>query len=550
MHQGNRYLVALVVALGLFPGLLDTSIVVVALAPIRNQLRTDTNTVQWIVTAFFLATAAVVAAGGYLASRFGRKRMFLLGVSIFTIGSLLCGIAPSIDWLIAFRVLQGIGAGVLLPVGPALAFDAFPQEQRARASALVGIPIMLAPVFGPMAGGYLNDSVGWHSLFFVNIPIGIAAFLFGLAALPRDQRVASRDVRFDYLGLALSTIGVVAVVYAFKLVTQTNPNTVTATNPGGDLYGWGARPVWIVFGAGVIVLGLFALYVLRSSRDPALDLRQLGRRDFLVSNLLTWATTISTFGLLVLVPLYLESVRLPHLSALDTGVALVPLGAGALAGTIGAVTLYRALGPRGTVLIGVVLTITSAWLLAQAISPTADAGQLLTAAQTQTAVPALIGPDALRWRLFLVGLSSTLISIPAQTLALEALTGEALAKASSLVLSFKLIFSSVGVAVMTTLLIDRTRGRALDLIQRSHALAPGAGADPSDPRVLAAFQALEGQVAAQAGAWAIQSILWLICAGSVGLLVCALLLPGRLRQLEPRPVATQQAEAELVAVRR
>jgi DHA2 family multidrug resistance protein len=535
MCQGNRYLVALVVALGLFPCLLDTSIVVVALAPIRNQLHTDTNTVQWIVTGFFLATAAVVAAGGYLANRFGRKRMFLLGVSMFTIGSLLCGIAPSIGWLIAFRVLQGIGGGVLLPVGPALAFDAFPKEQRAHASALVGIPIMLAPVFGPMAGGYLNDSVGWHSLFFVNIPIGIASFLFGLAALPRDQRASSRDMRFDYLGLVLSTVGVVAVVYAFKLVTQTNPNTVTATNPGGELYGWGARPVWMAFGAGVIVLGLFALYVLRISRDPALDLRQLGRRDFLVSNLLTWATTISTFGLLVLVPLYLESVRLPHLSALETGVALMPLGAGALAGTIGAVTLYRALGPRGVVLIGVILTIMSSWLIAHAIYPTADAGQLLAAAQTQTAVPVLAGPDALRWRLFMVGLSFTLISIPAQTLALEALTGEALTKASSLALSTKFIFSSVGVAVMTTLLIDRTRSRAVELVQQLQ---------------VPALRTLEGQVAAQAGAWAIQSIFWLVCAGSVGLLVFALLLPGRRRQLEPRPIATLPAAAEPVAVER
>jgi hypothetical protein len=275
------------------------------------------------------------------------------------------------------------------------------------------------------------------------------------------------------------------------------------------------------------------VYALRISREPALDLRQLRRRDFLVSNLLTWATTISIYGLLVLVPLYFESVRLPHLSALETGVALVPLGAGALAGTIGAVTLYRALGPRGVVLIGVVLTIVSAWLLAKAIYPTADAGQLLAAAQNQTTVPALTGPDALRWRLFLVGLSSTLISIPAQTLALEALTGSALAKASSLVLSTKLIFSSVGVAVMTTLLIDRSRGRAVSLVQQLQAPA---------------LRTLDGQVAAQAGAWAIQSIFWLICAVSVGLLVFALLLPGRRRQLEPRPVATHQTEAEPMAV--
>jgi hypothetical protein len=191
--------------------------------------------------------------------------------------------------------------------------------------------------------------------------------------------------------------------------------------------------------------------------------------------------------------------------------------------------------------------VSSAWLLAQTIQPTANASQLLAAARTQTVTPAVAGPEALRWGLFLVGLSVTFVSIPAQTLALEALTGEALAKASSLFLATKLIFSSVGVAVVTTLLIDRTRSRATALVQQLHALAPGGGrTDPTDPRVAAALRALEGQVAAQAGAWAIQSIFWLTCAGSLGLIVLAVLLPGRQRR--QRPVTAAQAEAERVAV--
>ncbi|HEX9412536.1 MAG TPA: hypothetical protein VF916_03455, partial [Ktedonobacterales bacterium] len=291
-------------------------------------------------------------------------------------------------------------------------------------------------------------------------------------------------------------------------------------------------------------------YALRVSRDPALDLRQLGRREFLVSSLLVWATAITTFGLLVLVPLYLESVRLPYLSALETGLALVPLGVGALAGTIGAVALYRALGPRGVVLIGAALAMLSAWLLAQTIQPTADAGQLLAAAQSHATVPAVAGPDALRWGLLLVGLSFTFIAIPAQTLALEALKGEALAKASSLYITTRLIFSSIGVAIVTTLLIDRTRSRATALVQQLQALAPRAGSAPSDLHAAAAQRALEGQVAAQAGAAAIQSIFWLTCVGSLGLLVVALLLPGRRRQGQdrPHPVATAQAEAERVAI--
>ena len=244
MQTTNRYLIALVAALGLIPVVLDTTIVTVALTPVRNDLHTDINSAQWIVTGFFLANAAVVAVGGYLANRFGRKRLFILGITIFTIGSVLCGVAPSIGWLIAFRVLQGIGGGILLPIGPALAFDAFPQEERARASAVIAIPILLAPVFGPIVGGYLVDTFDWHSIFFVNVPVGIIAVAAALIVLPLDKSGEGRGLRFDYIGLALSTIGIVAIVYALKLVTQTDPGTVTAANPAGDLYGWSYWLVW------------------------------------------------------------------------------------------------------------------------------------------------------------------------------------------------------------------------------------------------------------------------------------------------------------------
>src|SRR5215470_676573 len=175
MRKTNPYLIALTAALGLIPIVLDSTIVTVALTPIRLHLHTDVNTAQWIFTGYLLANASMVAVGGYLANRFGRKRLFAGGLTLFTLGSVLCGLAPSIDWLIAFRVLQGIGGGLLLPIGPALAFDAFPQEKRARASAVVAVPILLAPVFGPILGGWLNDVFVWHSLFFVNLPVGILA---------------------------------------------------------------------------------------------------------------------------------------------------------------------------------------------------------------------------------------------------------------------------------------------------------------------------------------------------------------------------------------
>ena len=533
--KNNRYLIALVAALGLIPVVLDTTIVTVALTPIRKDLGTDVNTVQWIVTGFFLANAAVVAVGGYLANRFGRKRMFILGLTVFTLGSVLCGLSPSIGWLIAFRVLQGIGGGLLLPIGPALAFDAFKQEERARASAAVAVPVLLAPVFGPILGGWLNDTFVWHSLFFVNLPVGILAVAAAFFLLPGEKPGETGRVGFDYIGLALSTIGIIAIVYAFKLVTQTDPSTVTAANPGGDLYGWGYWLVWLLLGVGALLLGIFAIYALGFSHDPALDLRQLGRRDFLVSNLFTWATAIISFGLLVLLPLYLEAVRLPNLSALDTGLALVPFGLGTLLGTVISAVLYRAIGPRWVVMLAAALGTLSAWLLAQTIQPTATASQLVAAVRTQAAVPSVASPDDLRWGLLLVGLSFAMVNVPVQTLALEALKGEALAKASSLFLSTKLIFSSVGVAIITTILLNGTHNQATTLANQFKALLPGAGLNLRDPHVLLALKAAEAQIPVQASTMVIQSIFWLIFWASLALIVLALLLPGRRRQQTAAP---------------
>jgi len=543
MRKTNPYLIALTAALGLIPIVLDGTIVTVALTPIRLNLHTDVNTAQWIFTGYLLANAAMVAVGGYLANRFGRKRLFVGGIALFTLGSVLCGISPSIGWLIAFRVLQGIGGGLLLPIGPALAFDAFEQEERARASALVAVPILLAPIFGPVVGGYLNDTLDWHSIFFVNLPVGIIAVVAALVLLPRDEPNAGRGRRLDVVGLALSTIGIVAILYGLTFVTRTDPATVTAANPNGDLYGWGYPLVWALVGGGAVVLAIFAFYSLRVSRDPALDLRQLKRRNFLVSNVITWLASLVALGLLVLLPLYFESIRRPNLSPLDTGLALIPYGVGGLLGTIASAALYRALGPRWVVALGAVLTAVGTWLLAQTIQPTANASQLLAAAQTQTPVPAVAGPEALRWGFFLVGLSFTFMAIPVQTLALEALKGEALAKASSLFLSTKLIFSSVGVAVVTTILIDQTRSRATDLVGQLQALSQGSGINPSDPRVAAALQALQAQIGTQAGTWAIHSIFWLIFFLSFALIALALLLPGRKRRVAAEPA---EVEGDLV----
>jgi hypothetical protein len=331
-------------------------------------------------------------------------------------------------------------------------------------------------------------------------------------------------------------------------VTQSNPETVTPTNPGGDLYGWGYWLVWVLLGAGAVLLGCFAFTALRLSHDPALDLRQFGRRDFLVSNLFTWAAAILSFGLLILLPLYFETVRLPHLSALDTGLALVPFGLGTLAGTVIATALYRAIGARWIVMLAALLGVVSAWVLVQTVQPTATANQLIAAVQSRGAVPAVASPEAMWWGVFLVGVSFVMIQVPVQTLALEALKGEALAKASSLFLSTKLIFSSIGVAIITTIFVDRARTQATGLVSQMQAGLPGSGLNLHDPHVQAALRAVEAQIPVQAGTEAIQSIFWLMCFGSLALIVLALLLPGRRPQTKEGQASEVQTEEQTPTV--
>src|SRR4051794_8542704 len=211
MRTTSRYLVALTAALGLLPVALDGTIVNVAIVPIANALQSTVDAIQWIFLGYLLANAAIVPLGGYLGNRFGVKRLFLAGLALFTFSSMLCGVAPSEPWLVAFRAVQGLGGGLLLPLGMAIALQPFAREERARATALIGVPVLLAPVAGPIVGGLLIDNLNWQSIFFVNVPIGLAVLALGWWVLPDDREAQATDEphgAVDALGLLLSMSGV------------------------------------------------------------------------------------------------------------------------------------------------------------------------------------------------------------------------------------------------------------------------------------------------------------------------------------------------------
>ncbi len=502
MRIPPRYAIALTAALGMLMGVLDNTIVNVALVPMAQALNANLGAIQWVVTGYFLAQAAVIPVAGYFGNRFGIKRLFILALVAFTLGSLLCGLARNEAMLIVFRVVQGLGGGALFPLGQAIVFGAFERNERAAASALISIPILLAPAFGPTLGGWLTVAFSWEAIFLINIPVGVLAVWMANRILPADNLPAQQlRSRFDYTGLILCTLGVMAVVFAFTLVSEPQPGTQTPLNPQGTLYGWGYWLVWALLGLGVVLLAAFAVYELRHD-DPVLDLRIFTHSDFTLSSLVTWLISVVIFGSLLLLPIFLQQVRLPNLNALDAGLALMPQGLAAAVGITISGQLYNRLGVRNLVLIGAALLLFSSWELSR-----------LT--------PSTSGWDMLPW-LVLRGLGFGMSLIPVQTRALEAVSGPALAKASSLFNVTRQIASSIGVAAVVTLFVQRS---AVHMASLQTSLPPGSTPDLSSP----AAQAALAQMAAQAGTSATNDVFMYVTWGCAILLLLSLVLPGRSR---------------------
>lgn len=516
MRLPTKYAIALTAALGLIMAVLDNTIVNVALVPMATALNADLGAIQWVVTSYFLAVAAVIPVSGYFSNRFGIKRMFIICLALFTTGSLLCGMAQNEVALIIFRIIQGIGGGALFPLSQAIAFGAFPQEERATASAVVAVPVLLAPTFGPTLGGWLTDAFGWEYIFLINIPIGMLAIVLAWRVFPPGTLTGSRrQAGFDYTGLILSTLGVLTVVYAFTLVSETQPGTQTALNPQGMVYGWGYWLVWVLLGIGLTLLTVFAIYELRFSRDPVLDLRLFRQYAFLVTSLITWLIAIVIFGSLLMIPIFLQQVRSPQLSALDAGLAMMPMGlAAAITVSFGGWLYYR-IGVRNLAIIGSISLIISSWQLAHLL-------------------PTTNGRDLMPW-LAMRGIGFGCVLMPAQTLALEKIHGPALPKASALFNATRQIFASIGIALFVTLFVQRTayHTQTLQAQLPQDLIAGGAGDNP-------ALQAARERLLAQAGTAGINDVFLLVTAGTVLLLLLSFALPGR-----SRPASTEATDSDM-----
>ncbi len=411
--ERHVWVISGVVILGMIMSILDTTIVNVALDTLSKDLHAPISQVQWVVTGYLLALAAVMPVTGWMARRFGAKRVYLVSLLLFTLGSIACGFSNTLVALVIFRVLQGIGGGMIMPLAQLIMAQVAGPQRMGRVMGVVSMPAMLAPILGPVVGGVILQNLHWSWIFFVNAPIGAVAMYLGWRMLPETDSGEAGPL--DRLGLALLPAGAALTIFG-----------ISKLGSGGSLGSPGVLGPLI---AGILLSVAFCLHALRIPR-PLLDIRLYKNKVFAGASFTTFGLGAALFGAMILVPLYYQSVR--HLSVIDTGLLNGPQGIGALIMMPIAGRLTERYGGGRIAIIGVSL-------LALSTIPLAFIG----ANTSYLAISAV---------LFVRGMSIGLGFMPAMTAAFAAMRPEQLSDATPQINVVMRLGSAVGVAILAVVL--------------------------------------------------------------------------------------------------
>jgi EmrB/QacA subfamily drug resistance transporter len=328
--------VASVMVLGSIMAILDTTIVAVALDTLGRDFHVSVSTIQWVTTGYLLSLAVVIPVTGWAMDRLGAKFMWMLSLSLFIIGSSLCGLAWSANSLIFFRVLQGLGGGMILPIGQAmLAREAGPQR-IGRVMSVIGVPTVLGPILGPVLGGLIVSNFSWRWIFYINVPIGIVTLVLSSKFLTGHEEKIRHS--FDGWGFALLSPGLAALVYSLSEVGITGRFSST--------------PVLVSFGLGLVLMAGFIVHALRA-RNPLLNLRLFKHRNFAISNICMFVMGATLYGSMFLLPLYYQIAR--GQSPWQAGLLMAPQGVGAALLMRKSGTITDRVGPRRVVPVGIVI---------------------------------------------------------------------------------------------------------------------------------------------------------------------------------------------------
>ncbi len=410
--RARTHAIAVVYAVAMFASVMDTQIVNVALASLSRDFHVADSSVQWVVTAYMMSLAVCIPASGWLGDRLGTKRVFLVAVAVFTGASGLCATSASLPELVAMRVLQGAGAGMMVPVGMAIVYRAYPHERRVQATRLVTRVMVLAPATAPLIGGALVTWASWRWIFTINLPVGAAAVTGGALLLTEHREVAGGS--FDLLGMASGGLGLGLLLYAVG---------------SGPTAGWASADVLATGLAAGAALALFVVVELRRP-SPMLDLRILSDRLFRWCSFANMLAMWAFFGSLVFTALYLQEAR--GYSAMVSGLTTFPeaVAIGLMTGVVA--RLLPRVGARPLVLVGFV--------------GLAAANGLLALAGATTSLWIVRGLCAL------LGFSVSYIMLPSQTAAFARISSSTTGHASAIFNTLQRVSMSMGVALLAAVL--------------------------------------------------------------------------------------------------
>ena len=417
--ERHVWVVCGVVILGMIMSILDTTIVNVALNTLSKDLASPISQVQWVITGYLLALAAVIPVTGWAARRWGAKQVYLTSLVLFTLGSAACGLSNSLPALVVFRILQGAGGGMIMPVAQLIMAQVAGPQRMGRVMGIVSMPAMLAPIFGPVLGGVILQNLHWSWIFFVNVPVGLIAFVLGWRMLPHTDSGEAGPL--DLVGLALLPAGGAAIVFG-----------LSELGSGAAL---GSVEVILPVVLGVLLSIAFCVHALRVER-PLLDVRLYANRVFAGASFTTFGAATALFGAMILVPLYYQQVR--GQSVIDTGLLNGPQGLGALVAMPIAGRLTERLGGGRIAIAGITV-------LSLSTIPLAFVG-----AHTSILLISLV--------LVIRGLSIGFSFMPAMSAAFAAMRPEQLSDATPQMNVLQRLGGAVGTAVLAVVLQRATVG--------------------------------------------------------------------------------------------
>ncbi|WP_341869541.1 DHA2 family efflux MFS transporter permease subunit [Nocardioides seonyuensis] len=444
-------MVAGVVVLGAIMSILDITVVSVALNTFQEEFDATAADVAWTMTGYTLALASVIPLTGWAADRFGTKRLYLVAVTLFTAGSVLCAMATSLELLVIYRVLQGLGGGMLMPLGMTILTHAAGPERIGRVMAIMGIPMLLGPIFGPIIGGALIDNASWQWIFLINLPIGVAALVYAAVVLPKDEVEPSET--FDWIGMLLLSPGLAAFLYGVSSIPE-----------HGTFF---AKEVGIPATVGLLLIVAFVPWALnRNNIHPLVELRLFVNKNMTVAVIAMMLFAIAFFGASLLFPLYFIQVR--GEDALGAGLLLAPQGVGAMLTMPIAGILADRIGPGKIVLVGISVITAGLGMFTQIGADTSYAYMLSA--------------------LFVMGLGLGATMMPIMTAALATLTEHNVARGSTLLNITQQVAASIGTALFSVILTNELKKS--DAVAQATALNEATDGN-EDPSVVAqAAQAL------------------------------------------------------------